>query len=172
MKTQIHDNILALQQGGRLLQSIDDVVYQRRVEGVFKGSIGAHVRHNLDHYRLFLEGLDSGHIDYEARQRNTAIEVNREAALTGIVHVCKQMLELSDIQNPLQLQIRSNTGNESAWAQTSVSRELDFLLSHTIHHYALVAVMCRLENVAIEEDFGLAPSTLRYLDSLKSPCAR
>ncbi len=172
MKMQIHDNILALQQGARLLQSIDDGVYQHRVDRVFKGTIGAHVRHNLDHYRLFMTGLESGHIDYEARQRNTAIEFDREAALTGIVNICKQLHALSDHQGPLRLRVRSNHGNECAWAQTSASRELDFLLSHTTHHYALVAVMCRLGDVPIEEGFGLAPSTLRYLDSLDNPCAR
>ncbi len=172
MKMQIHDNILVLQQGARLIQSIDDSVYQHRVAGVFKGSIGAHVRHNLDHYRLFMNGLASGHIDYEARQRNTALEFDCEAALTGIVDICKQLHALPDHQGPLHLRVRNNHGNECAWARTSVSRELDFLLSHTTHHYALVAVMCRLGDVPIEEGFGLAPSTLRYLDSLDNSCAR
>ncbi len=31
------------------------------------------------------------------------------------------------------------------WTPTSFVRELELLLSHTVHHYALVAVMCRLE---------------------------
>lgn len=172
MRALIDDNIAALQQGGRLLMSIDDDLYQLRAGSVFKGSIGAHVRHNLEHFRLFFAGLRTGRIDYEERQRDSLTEVDREAALSEILDLCKRLWELSGEDRPLRLMSRNIRGTDCLWVPTSVARELDFLLSHTIHHYALIAVMCRLENVPLEADFGMAPSTLRYLEGLKTPCAR
>ena len=54
---------------------------------------------------------------------------------------------------------------------TSVLRELEFLLSHTIHHYALVAVMARLQGHEPLATFGIAPSTLKYQHA-QALCAR
>lgn len=172
MRALIDDNIATLQQGARLLMAIDDDLYRLKVGSVFKGSIGAHVRHNLEHFRLFFAGLHAGGVDYEARRRDALTEFDREAALSEILDVCKRLHELPDEDRPLQLRARNIRGTVGHWAPTSVSRELDFLLSHTIHHYALIAVMCRLEDIPLEPDFGMAPSTLRYLEGMDSPCAR
>lgn len=172
VEVQIDDNIATLQQGSRLLQRIDDALYRRRIENVFAASIGAHVRHNLDHYRLFLDALETGDIDYSARRRDVVIEVDRTAALAEIASICKQLQGVSMLREDLQLQIRNSRGDACASASTCVSRELDFLLGHTIHHYAIIAIICRLQDVALEDGFGLAPSTLCYLESLQSACAR
>jgi len=44
-------------------------------------------------------------------------------------------------------------------------------LSHTIQHYALVAVMARLQGCGPEASFGIAPSTLKYQQA-QAVCAR
>ena len=36
------------------------------------------------------------------------------------------------------------------------------LSSHTIHHFALIAMALRAHGVAVEAGFGMAPSTLSY----------
>ena len=44
-------------------------------------------------------------------------------------------------------------------------RELQFLVSHTIHHYALIGVLLAAEgfDVSLEfPEFGVAPSTLTH----------
>jgi hypothetical protein len=43
--------------------------------------------------------------------------------------------------------------------RSTLARELRALASHTIHHYALVAVVLRLRGVAVPAHFGVAPST-------------
>jgi hypothetical protein len=48
------------------------------------------------------------------------------------------------------------------WAVTSLERELQFLLSHTVHHFALVALLLRAQGFEVSADFGVAPSTLAY----------
>jgi hypothetical protein len=49
--------------------------------------------------------------------------------------------------------------------ESSISRELQVLSSHTIHHFALIAITLRMHGVEMDPDFGMAPSTLRYLAS-------
>jgi hypothetical protein len=171
MKAKIDENIAVLQQGVSLLQGMDDLTYRRCSETVFKSSIGAHVRHNLDHYTSFLAGLEAGEINYEQRQRALVIETDRNAAMVRIGQICSRLEGLTGFQGKVQLWVPGGTSLEGSWADTSVARELEFLLSHTIHHYAIVAIMCRLEGMAIDKDLGVAPSTLRYWAEPKIKCA-
>lgn len=166
MKLQVRENTEVLQRGVKLLRRINDAVYQQRVSAVFASSIGAHVRHNLDHYASLLDGLGTGSIDYEVRKRDTVVEIDRHAAVAEIERVCRRLEALSEVSSSLRVRVRSDKDLSSSWATTSLSRELDFLLSHTIHHYAIVATLCRLLGVWVEDDFGVAPSTLRYWASL------
>jgi hypothetical protein len=43
-----------------------------------------------------------------------------------------------------------------------VTRELQFLASHTVHHYALIAHLARDRGVGVAPEFGVAPATLDY----------
>jgi uncharacterized damage-inducible protein DinB len=54
--------------------------------------------------------------------------------------------------------------------ETTVGRELAFVLSHTVHHNALIAVMARTLGVPVPDLFGYAPSTIAHLE--KAACAR
>jgi hypothetical protein len=51
--------------------------------------------------------------------------------------------------------------DSSVWAASSLARELQFTLSHTVHHYALIALILRLQGFAPPADFGVAPATLQ-----------
>ena len=74
-----------------------------------------------------------------------------------------------------ELLIKSDAVGESAastvWARSTVERELQVLLSHTVHHYALIAVALRLHGLEVDPEFGVAPSTLRYWQEQRA-CAR
>jgi hypothetical protein len=50
-----------------------------------------------------------------------------------------------------------------------VGRELAFVLSHTVHHNALIAIMAQTLGVPVPARFGYAPSTIAYLE--KAECA-
>ena len=58
-----------------------------------------------------------------------------------------------------------------SYMESSVSRELQVLSSHTIHHFALIAITLRMHGVELDSDFGMAPSTLRYLASKTAEAA-
>ena len=52
---------------------------------------------------------------------------------------------------------------EDSFMESSISRELQVLSSHTVHHFALIAMTLRMHGLEVDPDFGMAPSTLRYL---------
>jgi hypothetical protein len=163
-----YENVLILEQGMRLLRDMDDESYRREVDIVKVSSIGAHIRHNLDHYSSFFAGLGSGTIDYDARERRKALEVDRQAAREAMQTICQRLAKVNEIQNQ-GLQISLHFDQRAMHVGASLNRELDFLLSHTIHHFAIIAILCRLQNVEVEKGFGVALSTLRYRKSPAPP---
>lgn len=52
---------------------------------------------------------------------------------------------------------RSGVGSVS-----SLGRELQLLISHTVHHYAMMALVLRGQGIDPGPEFGVALSTFRY----------
>lgn len=159
MKATLEANLALLAQGDCLLARLDDAAYVRALPSVFGASIGGHMRHNLDHYRCFLDGLQSRRVDYSARARDARLETDRRHARAEIARLG---LALADLPPDGGLRVRRESDPDGAWAASSLARELDFLMSHTVHHYAIVAILCRLQDITPEPGFGVAPSTLRH----------
>lgn len=157
----IRQNLDLLRQGRRLIESLPESAYSRSHPDVFHASIGDHLRHALDHYTAFFKGLNSGKIDYEAREREDALATNPVRADSLL---CRTEAELERLDRSLDrpLQIREETG--TGFLSSTTSRELAFLLSHTVHHYALIRVICTLREHPVPDAFGVAPSTLKHLD--------
>lgn len=169
MKINLRENIEALQQGERLLCSISDSAYTQPVQQVFQSTVGTHIRHNLDHYDCFLKGLESGCIDYTARQRNTRLEQDRSYAIAEISSLRERLKSLPETLDMANLLVERDIG--PGQAGLSVRRELEFLLSHTTHHYAIVAIICQLQGLSVGDEFGVAPSTLRHRARQLAECA-
>jgi uncharacterized damage-inducible protein DinB len=155
------ENIRILQQGERLLCSLDDEAYRCDVDIAEVRSIGAHMRHILDHYSSFFSGIEEGLVDYDARLRQKESETDRQVALQSIQAICRNLANLKEFYFN-RLRISSYSNQSTLHVGSSLNRELDFLLSHTVHHFAIIAVLCRLQDAGVERDFGVAPSTLRY----------
>lgn len=164
-------NLSVVGQGIRLLEQLGSERYATRVAICYNASIGGHMRHIIEHYQSFLGGYERGEIDYEKRARDPLIEGNIAYAVTTLETIATDLRNL-DLPN---LAEDSGYCAETAEvvARTSILRELEFLLSHTVHHYALVAVMARLQGCEPETGFGVAPSTLRFQQAQASvACAR
>src|SRR5262249_23517176 len=73
----ITDNIEALKQGVELLERLDDRLYTEANQVLSISGVGSHFRHCIDFYYSFLTGLDSGRINYDCRERDERIEMNR-----------------------------------------------------------------------------------------------
>lgn len=169
MRSSLRENIEALQQGEHILQTISDAAYCQPARLVFESTVGMHIRHNLDHYACFLKGIKNGCIDYAARQRDSRLEQDRSFAITEISRIRQCLQDMSETIVTTQLLVETDNG--SGQVTSSIKRELAFLLSHTTHHYAIVAVICQLQGLSVAEDFGVAASTLQHRVEQLAKCA-
>ena len=169
----IRDNIAALQQGIDLLSGLSAERYTQRTPACYNSSAGGHLRHIIEHYFSFFNGAHTGKIDYEARARDSLIETDPAYALAQLESVCDRLQRLTDAA-VLHVRSESVQGKmEPVWCTSSTLRELEFLLSHTVHHYALIGVICQLAGQSMPKNFGMAPSTLRHLQTQAlAACAR
>jgi hypothetical protein len=165
----VRDNLAALGQALELLAGLDAERYARRVPACFNSSAGGHLRHVIEHYESFLGGLRGGLVDYEARARDARIEAEPAYAAGLIASLGATLRRLEETGENRRVRVRSETagaaeaGGGEPWADSCALRELEFLLSHTVHHYALIGIICGMVGHATPRDFGLAPSTLRFL---------
>jgi len=163
-------NLLVIKQGIALLAVLGGERFVARIPLCYHASVGGHLRHVIEHYQSFLRGLEDGRIDYEDRPRDPLIETEPQHAASILEDISTRLLEVATTGPNHGLLLCAET-SDGECVGTSVVRELEFLLSHTIHHYALVAVMARLQGCEPEAEFGIAPSTLRFQQS-QAVCAR
>lgn len=143
----------------RLIKSLEDDLYAGTAED--RGSIGAHFRHNLDIGANFLNGLETGTIDYGSRERDERVEKNRLYAVQRFEQLIYRMKALPNETLETMVMVRSEI-DPSLCHISSVARELEFLHSHTVHHHAMIAEKLRSLGVNVSADLGVAPSTLRF----------
>lgn len=161
----------SLQQLTELLAITSDAQYSRKPVGVIPSSLGGHVRHCLDHFEALCTGAITGVIDYDDRQRGTAVETDRIAALSAIqrIHLQIEALDESILTRTVRVPSIIAGDGTSIETRSSLGRELAFVLSHTVHHNALVAAICRTLGIPIPDRFGYAPATIAHLN--ESECA-
>jgi uncharacterized damage-inducible protein DinB len=153
----------------RLLGEVDELLagpvdghYSSPCQHVFSSSIGQHIRHCLEHYEEFLRALRENHsLDYENRPRDPEVEIDPVVARKRIEAVRAAFQEL--LPGSQGLVVRDHgTGLSSG---SSVARELQFLVSHTVHHFALISVIASTAGLNVPADFGVAPTTLKFRES-------
>jgi hypothetical protein len=162
----VSDCVSLLAQGLGLLQKLDDNLYVRTQGLHSRSGVGHHVRHCLDFINSFLVGLETGYVDYNQRARDEAVEHYPSVAVRRIEETIATLeaLTVHDGEMPLLVSLEGSGDKReaTAWCRSTVMRELQFLQSHLTHHYALMALMLRLQGFETDEEFGVTPSTLRY----------
>jgi uncharacterized damage-inducible protein DinB len=153
----IAENIKALREAQKLLEGMDDCTFTQVQTPTFTSSIGAQLRHCLDFYQCFLRGIKNNKVDYDCRERDEATEQNRAHAIARVEQTTTSLWKLTDDQATLWVKQDS-----PYWSTSSLRRELQFLLSHLVHHQALVAAMLRVQGFVPNEDIGVAPATLEH----------
>lgn len=163
-----------LSQLGQVVERLDDAQYVRKPVGVIESSVGGHLRHCLDHVRSLLAAIETGHLDYDRRERGTAVESSRARAMEEIESLAGALDGLGDetLGRWLAVSVTMSSGDEPTEVPSSVGRELAYVLSHTIHHNALVSAMVRTLGGWLPERFGYAPSTVKHIEKSEAACAR
>jgi hypothetical protein len=171
----IEMNVRWLRQAHRLVSTLDDTSYTTTPRGLAPHRAGAHLRHILEFYQCFLDGLEWSHIDYDARRRDETIEYSRDAASAAIRSIIRTLKTSRDLHQERIIWVRmedaDSNGVPEGFMESSISRELQVLSGHTVHHFALIAITLRMHGVDLDSEFGMAPSTLRYLASKTAEAA-
>lgn len=159
----IEGNLYLLRQGIELLHRLDDTAWREAPPG--HSTVGAQYRHVLDHYRCFLDGLTEGVVDYDARRRDPDTERDRAVAGRATEEVLDRLRLLGRTHLGLPLRVAQSATDRDAGEDpqgSSLGRELLFLVSHTVHHYAIIKLLLEERGVSCDQAFGMAPSTLLY----------
>jgi hypothetical protein len=157
-----------LGQGRSLLRGIRNEVFAQSEGEPFGASIGAHYRHVLDHFQCLLEGVQSGCINYDHRERNSEMETSVDAALRATEQLIAQFraLRVEALHHECTVTYSVGYGETEAHAVASnVAREVMFCVGHAIHHYAILKLLCAQLSLSLPHEFGVAPSTLKHRET-------
>jgi uncharacterized damage-inducible protein DinB len=154
----------------RLLDELDSLltevtleVYCARFATDVSGSIGEHVRHCLDHVSILLGADASTTLSYDHRQRGTGIETDPTEAVRQILQLKRGIEAWStrSLDEPIRVtsMISQSGGAVTGWS--TLARELAFVVSHTIHHQAIIGVLLAIHGHPVPDRFGHSPSTPR-----------
>lgn len=157
-------NLELLEQAEGILRELPQGLYaEPSDEPGFRFSPGPHLRHSIDAYCCLLDGIDRGEVDYDARTRSREIETSRERALEALVSIRTRLQAIDKPpEYPLRVLVDVPAGAEDGATDSTLGREYQFLVGHTVHHYALIAMILRQRGYETSPDFGVAPSTLRF----------
>lgn len=143
---------------------LEPVEFTEPVAPAFQAGVGAHIRHILDHFRAFHAGVGEGFIAYDrdgsVRRRGHAIERDSELCRTELEETARNLEELPPAETPVAVEMTLIPGEPPVVFESTVGRELAFVMHHAIHHNAVIAALLRVRGLQPPEDFGVAPATL------------
>lgn len=159
-----------VRQGLELISTLTPQVYTRNDHEYFAGGAGKHFRHVFGFYERFLDRTPDG-VDYDARGRDPLVESDPQYGLASGRRIAATLDRLAGTPEPDEtVRVRTELPDDSGErlvVQSTVARELAVLASHTIHHYAIISMILRIQGVHVPEQFGVAPSTIRHQASLE-----
>lgn len=150
-----------------LVDRLDTECFTLVLAPAMTASIGAHVRHVHDHYHALLRDLPTGRIDYENRARDGRLETDRHIAAAELRRMAALVVNTRELDLERRVSVRDGAIAGGSWSHSTLGRELEFLMSHAIHHCSLIAVACRLQEIGVDPELGFAPSTLRHLAGMR-----
>jgi hypothetical protein len=129
----------------------------------FAGPVGAHLRHVVEHYEALVIGLTRGVVDYDGRPRDRQLETKPMLARDRLLALRQVIGQWAPdmLDRPVQVLGQGGiTGDFDFCVTSSVGRELAFLASHAVHHFALLAEHLQRGGVPVPAHFGKAPGTV------------
>jgi hypothetical protein len=154
-----------LLQGKALLAEVGPELYATKADEPFGASIGQHYRHVLDHFLCLLAGMDSDAIDYDHRSRSRELETDIEQArliTDDLIGIFKNFAPHTWNWACAVVYTVGYAAEGPSVISSTLGRELAFCVSHSVHHYAIIRLLCAHLRVHVPTEFGVAPSTLKY----------
>lgn len=143
-----------------LCRGLSDDQYTHQCKALNGATIGEHLRHSYEFYECLLEGVPKKTVSYEARQRDSRLQNERDFSLEKMENLITRLEKLTTKGT---LRIISKEADQNS-VKSSIERELIYCLDHAIHHQALIKIGLNEIgcNGLVTNEFGVAYSTLRY----------
>ena len=168
MQQLLEATVDVLEQLKSLVNSTTELNYNIPSDHTTSG-IGRHVRHILDHFVALQHGWEHGHVDYNRRERNGLIEDDPALAIAKIDDFIDWLSNATLYEKPLSMESEiSLDETQSLEFPTFFSRELCYLINHTMHHIAYAALLAKQLGIHLGDHIGIAPSTASYLRRLQA----
>lgn len=159
----VEQNATLMDQAVDVLARMSDAVYQRRCTLLGGQRIGPQIRHVIEFYECLLNGVDHRRVNYDARRRDPVLESDRCAAITKLWSIRDRLGSDERLREDRALWVVPEGGTPSdGYALSSLGRELEAVESHTVHHFALIAMLLLAAGIQVPENFGVSRATLRY----------
>lgn len=162
----IHFNIQLLDQAVTIIGA-----FKIQATDTFAAVVGPHLRHVIEHYEALVFSA-SNLIDYDNRERDRKVEQDPAVALQRVLGLQNQLRQPTQKLANAALQVRflGGLGAEHQFtADSSFQRELLFVASHAVHHFAIIQMNCASRDIFLPPQLGKAPATLAYEAAQSSP---
>ena len=137
----------------------------------FAAVVGPHLRHVIEHFEALLAPAEIGVVDYDRRPRDRAVERSPYIAARRIAALQARLAACAGMASDAPLKVRQQGGLEGEVdfeLDSSFGRELAFVASHAVHHFALLKSHCAANGIATDARFGQAPATLAHARTTSS----
>ena len=131
----------------------------------FSNYAGAHLRHVIEHYDALLFAPRDTVVDYDARLRERELEQNPALARARLLRLVQRLTHWPTVALGAPVSVISRCGPAGEFevaTRSSVGRELIYLASHAVHHFALLQVYCLQHGISMGANFGKAPATVEF----------
>lgn len=149
-----------------LINQIKEDDYHFHISSL-NATIGQHIRHILEFYTCFFDGIRSGIVNYDQRKRDKRIETSKDFT-AGLIKSLQEKLTDMDTGRNVFLEVKygDKESGEKIKMETNILRELTYNIEHTIHHLAIIKpfILLHFDYVQLPKNFGIASSTLRHLN--------
>ena len=159
--------ILIAAQMTSLLERLDEATFTRPLPLFHGSTIGQHFRHILEFYTCLFDGVLSAKVDYSSRKRNHAISKKPGVAL-AVLDFIADTVKRQDVHQWLNVESEFSDDViakiQRPVYMSSMGRELQYAFDHAVHHLAMIRMGLEVyfPEVKVDEDLGVAPSTLKY----------
>lgn len=147
-----------------LAEKADAKLYASGLAYGFHSPLGAHLRHCIDHVDALLNGIASGEICYDRRERGTAIEQDRAVGLEATLGRAKLVRAISDdtLRSPIVVCAMVDPSAPEMAFNSTVAREVLYVFHHTVHHTALMSAQATNMGIQPDPRAGRAPATIAH----------
>jgi hypothetical protein len=144
-----------------LLVRVSPEAYVARPAPGISGAVGEQVRHTLDHIAVLLSADTRETLSYDRRRRGTAVETDPTMALDETLRLkaLVQSHAARSLDEPVFVASRLSAAGAEVQGWSTIGRELAFVVAHTIHHEAIIALLLAFQGIQVPPRFGYAPST-------------